>query len=333
MKKQNEIDFYNIPIVDYLLMIGEPIESIGRNYFQHIEHDSLKINQRKNYFVWNSRSSEKNSKGGVVQYLQIVHGLTLKQALVKIENDLLNTDLKAHKQPQKDYPKNFNYRVKEKFTILEAQKYLVTQRKISNKIVRKFYKEDFISQNNSGEIIFKWKKGNEKEYNIVGFSKQGTVKLTEEQKAKYHTKRDYMKYVAPTTEEHTYWGFNYLKGNPERLFFFESPIDLLSYYTIHEDKLTNDVWLISIDGLSIEKVFNFLKYGIENMDLTTYLKKISICFDNDDSGIKAYKELSKRMVNGIEFTKDFPIYNDWNEELQKLKEGTKNDKNNNNQYR
>lgn len=57
--EKHKVDFYNIPIVDYLLSIGEPLESVGHNYYQHKHHDSLKINQRKNYFVWNSRSSEK----------------------------------------------------------------------------------------------------------------------------------------------------------------------------------------------------------------------------------------------------------------------------------
>ena len=46
--EKHKVDFYNIPIVDYLLSIGEPLESVGHNYYQHKHHDSLKINQRKN---------------------------------------------------------------------------------------------------------------------------------------------------------------------------------------------------------------------------------------------------------------------------------------------
>lgn len=46
--EKDKVDFYNIPIVDYLLSIGEPLESVGHNYYQHKHHDSLKINQRKN---------------------------------------------------------------------------------------------------------------------------------------------------------------------------------------------------------------------------------------------------------------------------------------------
>ena len=42
-----KIDFYNVPIVDYLLSIGEPIEKLSNSYWQHKNHDSLKINIRK----------------------------------------------------------------------------------------------------------------------------------------------------------------------------------------------------------------------------------------------------------------------------------------------
>lgn len=72
--------YEEISIVDYLLSINEPIEKCGDNYYQHSEHDSLKINVRKNYFVWNSRIGEKNAKDGILQYLQIVHGLSFEQA-------------------------------------------------------------------------------------------------------------------------------------------------------------------------------------------------------------------------------------------------------------
>lgn len=319
MTKETKIDFYNIPIVDYLLMIGEPIVSVGRNYYQHREHDSLKINKNKNYFVWNSRSSEKNARGGVVQYLQIVKNLSLKQALDKIEYDLSDKDLKAHKTPEKAYPKEFNYKVKEKFTSLQAQKYLVTKRRLPNKIVKEFFNNGLISQNDNQEIIFKWFQGNE----IVGFTKQGTVPLTEEEKEKYHTKRDFFKYVAPTTEEFTYWGFNYLKGLPKNIYFFEAPIDLLSYYAIHEKELTNDFWLISTDGVAValEKIFAFLKYAIENLNLIEVLESLNVCFDNDTSGLQAFEEISKRTIKDIEFTKDFPVSKDWNNDLQLQKEG------------
>ena len=203
MNKKSDIDFYNIPIAEYLISIGEPIESVGRNYYQHKQHDSLKINAHRNYFVWNSRSGEKNSSGGVVQYLQIMHDLTLAEALSKVESDLSGKEIRALKRKEKAYPKAFNYKVKEVFVPIEAQRYLVAERKIPNSIVRYFFSIDLIGQNENGEIIFKWLKGER----VVGFTKQGTQKLTDEQKEKYRTSREYFKYVAPTTKDDNLLGF------------------------------------------------------------------------------------------------------------------------------
>lgn len=108
--EKDKVDFYNIPIVDYLLSIGEPLESVGHNYYQHKHHDSLKINQRKNYFVWNSRSSEKNSRGGVVQYMQIMHNLSLQETLSKLSEDLDGKVLPAI--PKKAILKNLIIKLK-----------------------------------------------------------------------------------------------------------------------------------------------------------------------------------------------------------------------------
>lgn len=315
MSDTKKIDFYSIPIVDYLLSIGEPLEAIGNNYYQHKEHDSLKINVKRNYFVWNSRSGEKNSTGGVVQYLQIMHDMTLAETLNKVESDLSGKELKPVTIKKRSYPKVFNYKVKEIIVPIEAQRYLVADRKIPNKIIRHFFSIDLISQNENNEIIFKW----HKEDKIVGFTKQGTQKLSSEQKEKYKTKRDFFKYVAPTTEKDTYWGFNYLVGIPKDLYFFESPIDLLSYYAIHEEELLNkgDFWLISIDGVAIEKVITFIRYGFDNLDLKDTLETLNVCFDNDKAGLTALNTLQNYEIVDISFQDCTPKEEeDWNDVLK-----------------
>lgn len=321
MSKKKEIDFYNIPIVDYLLSIGEPIHKQSGNYYQHKDHDSLKINDKRNYFVWNSRAGEENSSGGVIQYLQIMYSLSLHEALKKVEKDLKSKDGKEIKsfdfdKVKNNYPKHFTYKIKEAYVPIESQKYLVAERKIPNRIVRHFFSLDLINQNNNNEIVFKWYKEGE----IVGFDKQGTVKLTKEEKEKYHYKKDYFKYVSPTTEKNTMWGFNYLVGKPKHLYFFESPIDLLSYYTIHEEALLGkgDFWLISVNGVAVEKVLSFIKYGLANMELEKELKSLNICFDNDEAGGNALRKLQTVLFNGLEFKDRRPTQlKDWNDVLKK----------------
>ena len=318
-KKNTDVDFYNIPIVEYLLFIGEPIEKVSANYYQHSNHDSLKINTQKNYFVWNSRSGESNYTGGVVQYLQIMYSLSLHEALKKVEEDLTNKDgkgIKSFKKIKRNYPKSFTYKIKEAHVPIESQKYLVAERKIPNRIVKHFFSLDLITQNNNNEIVFKWHKGNK----IVGFDKQGTIKLTEEEKGKYHYKKDYFKYISPTTEKNTMWGFNYLVGQASNLYFFESPIDLLSYYTLHEEALLEkgNFWLISINGVAIQKVLSFIQYGVKYLRLEEELHSLHVCLDNDEAGSEALKKLQYSTVLGIEFENCLPQgVKDWNDMLKK----------------
>ena len=308
-----KIDFYNVPIVDYLLSIGEPIEKLSNSYCQHKNHDSLKINIRKNYFVWNSRLGEENATGGVVQYLQIMHSLSLAEALSKVEKDLTGKELKKIKKTKSHYPKNFNYRVKETYVPIEAQRYLVAERKIPNRIVRHFFSLDLVSKNKQNEIVFKWYKGDE----VVGFDKQGTEELSKEQQEKY--RRKYMKYVAPTTEKDTMWGFSYLVGKPKHLFFFESSIDLLSYYALHEEELIeqDDFWLMAINGVAVEKVLAFIAYGVKHLDLEYELETLNVCFDNDEAGSEALRKLQTGTIREIEFKDCRPNeVKDWNDELK-----------------
>lgn len=311
--KNKKIDFYNIPIVDYLLSIGEPIEKLSNNYWQHKDHDSLKINVRRNYFVWNSKQGEDNYTGGVIQYLQIMHSLTLAEALAKAEKDITGNKIKQFKETKPHYPKHFNYRVKESYVPLEAQRYLVAERKIPNRIVRHFFSLDLISQNKQKEILFKWYKGDK----VVGFDKQGTQELSKEQQERYN--RKYMKYVAPTTEKHTMWGFNYLVGDPKHLYFFESAIDLLSYYTIHEDELLQkgNFWLMAINGVAVQKVFSFMEYGLSHLDLKENMESLNACFDNDEAGSEALRKLQTGTFNELEFNDYRPKEEkDWNDELK-----------------
>lgn len=308
-----KIDFYNIPITDYLLSINEPIEKISNSYWQHKDHDSLKINTRKNYFVWNSRIGEENATGGVIQYLQIMHSLSLTEALNKVEADLIGKKLKTFKKAKSHYPKHFNYRVKESYVPIEAQRYLVAERKIPNRIIRHFFSLDLISQNKQKEILFKWYKGDK----VVGFDKQGTKELSKEQQEKY--KRKFMKYVAPTTKDDTMWGFNYLVGEAKHLYFFESSIDLLSYYTLYEKELLeqNNFWLIAINGVAIQKVLSFIAYGIKHLSLEEELETLNVCFDNDTAGREGLRKLQTGTIEEIEFQDCQPTkLKDWNDVLK-----------------
>lgn len=326
--KQNQnrqIDLKSIPVAEYLLSIGEPLVKISNFYYQHKEHDSLKVNTKHNYFVWNSRRAEKNSYGGVAQYLMIMYELTFVEALKKITADFNNTNFELVKIPEKKYPKNFYYRVKESHKSLQLKRYLMAKRKISARVVDLFMKQDLIAMNNKDEIIFKWYRDSK----IVGFSKQGTQKLTEEEKNKYHYKRDYLKYVAPTTKKDTYWGFNFLVGKPLNLYFFEGGVDLMSFLSLYYEDLMNkgDFWLIFTDGVVGEKIYSFIAAANQMLNDSDYdIESLHCCYDNDKTGSEMLaflqtRQYSRKDQKKVQWTDNIPPLRreeetaDWNSEI------------------
>ena len=107
-------------------------------------------------------------------------------------------------------------------------------------------------------------------------------------------------------------GFSFVtKGkNPDKLFFFEAPLDLMSFYEMNKDKLKNSI-LVSMQGLKHNCIIENMKYyGIND---------ISVCVDNDDGG--------KKFINFIkeEFKDNNPKFfipksKDWNEDIKIEKE-------------
>ena len=117
----------------------------------------------------------------------------------------------------------------------------------------------------------------------------------------------------------TYWGFNYLVGKPKNLYFFESPIDLLSFYSLNQKQLLEkgDFWLISIDGVAIEKVIAFIEYGQQHLQLKDCLETLNVCFDNDDAGLSALNRLQVYEFYDVPFEDTRPdTAEDWNEYLK-----------------
>lgn len=74
---------------------------------------------------------------------------------------------------------------------------------------------------------------------------------------------------------HSGYGFHIICGQPDSVLFFESAIDLLSFYQIYHEKLTHHA-LVSMGGLNSSLLFEVL--SLSN-DL-----KIWLCVDNDKPG-------------------------------------------------
>lgn len=102
---------------------------------------------------------------------------------------------------------------------------------------------------------------------------------------------------------HAGYGFHIYCGEPAYALFFESAIDLLSFYQLYHEKLTHHV-LISMGGLKSSVVDTVLSLGGIN---------ICFCVDNDKAGDDFIKRYGSFNNFRTKFVKD------WNELLLNTK--------------
>ncbi|WP_018395841.1 DUF3991 domain-containing protein [Bacillus sp. 37MA] len=289
----------DVDLLSYLEDKGEQFKKEGA-YYRHVEHDSLVI--KDNMYAWNSRSE----KGyGAINFAKMFYGMTFVEAVQDINNGDYPT-ISAEKGPREQkkiepfvYP--VEYEVKDQTA---ARDYLVNERKIDERLVNWLFDKDLIAQDQRKNIVFKWREQGGKG-EVVGADRQGTTKMD--------NKRGSFKQILPNGKQHS--GFTVDIGKPETLYFFESPIDMLSYWSIQKGNLDN-ARLTSMNGLKFKTLFQSTieakKEGLE-------IKKVVLGIDNDKGGHEFIKKLDSIVKWDILETALPPtLGDDWNNELKKL---------------
>lgn len=186
-------------------------------------------------------------------------------------------------------------------------------------------------------VVFK---ARDREGKVVGASLQGIVANP----AKHDRGR--LKRLMKGTDG--YYGMSVTIGKPKRLVFAEAPIDLMSYYELHKDSLS-DVRLVAMDGLkegTISHYYMALQAELAGQEYTFDRTKtpralsrvaaitrtfhdgqnkdiITLAIDNDEAGRKFIQKLEDK---GIGLTPALPPLNkgdrkmDWNDYLKQNKE-------------
>lgn len=102
-------------------------------------------------------------------------------------------------------------------------------------------------------------------------------------------------------------------GKSDRFYLFEAPIDMLSFISMHKDNWQQHSYGASC-SVSDRVLFQCLK---DNPNI----KKVYLCFDNDQAGQLANKRISEKLNSmNIQNKILFPTYKDWNEDLAFSKE-------------
>ncbi|MFS0604948.1 DUF3991 and TOPRIM domain-containing protein [Peribacillus frigoritolerans] len=289
-----------IHLIDYLEAKGEPIINQGK-FYRHQEHDSLVF--KDNMYYWNSRQ-EKGA--GAISFAMSYYNLSFPQAV----NDVNGVEYKENarevreQKEQKKANEPFVYptflEVKDQTAI---KKYLVSERKIDPRVVDWLFKKDLLVQDKKNNAVFKWRdKGGKGD--VVGADRQGTTRM--------ENKKGTFKQIMPNGKEHS--GFTIDVGNPNKIIAFESPIDLLSYWSIRQQEV-KDARMVSMNGVKPKTI---AQAHLEAAQEGYRIEKWVLAVDNDQGGLN-FIEKMKTLVNEDILEVDIPDIkdSDWNDQLKK----------------
>ena len=277
-------------LVDYLESRGYSFIRKG-NRHRCVEHSSLVITNG-NAFFWNSKQEHGNSVDFLIKYLNMDFKTAIKE--------LTNTDLEHKKSPLQPQTVKSNYIVTKNY-LNRAYGYLNKQRCIENTIISNLIKKGYM----------KMLTGPKYKYPVIGF----TILDKNKQVVGYELQGtfDKVRFKGLTEDSKYGYGFNFAIGEPEKAYFFESAIDLLSFYQlwkhgyISED--LNSSLLASMSGLKVSTLTNTLSaFKIDSV--------ASVCIDNDIAAMNFKKTLTEQKISFKSIEVPNKKYKDWNDYLK-----------------
>ena len=264
---------------------GEKFKRCGKEY-RWLRHDSVMINKNEWY-----RFSQ-NKGGHAIDFMKEFYGLSFAEAVKELlgeEGDSNNRTAKEDAGRQKVCPiplpglelpeRNENCEI--------ARKYLIEQRKLSKQLVDQMIKKgDIYESKNYHNVVFV---GRDKEQNPRYAAMRGT---------------DEKRYRGEARGSEKIYGFGHI-GTDEKLFVFESPIDLLSYITAVPEEWEKHSY-ISLGGLS-EKAMKrmYTEYP--------HIHSIYLCLDNDEPGNERCRQFVSLIPEKLSVYRLEPVKKDWNE--------------------
>ncbi|MHA2628989.1 PBECR4 domain-containing protein [Streptococcus agalactiae] len=321
-------------ILDVASELNMELVRSGRDY-RWKEHDSMVISPDKNMWNWFSR----HQGGDVISLVETMKEVNFNQAI-----DYLNDGSFKEYTVVERVQEPFSYYLEPYEQPFEAARtYLKEQRSLSDETIDFFLDKGVLAQANAkvnGSIepvvVFK-------SFDFSGEIVGATLQGIEENWEKW-PERGYAKNIVRNSDGIT--GLHVDIGQPNRLIFSESAIDLMSYYELHKDSL-QDVRLVSMDGVkeavvgrhlaqlqselsgrplrwSHEQLADGLQTAIDNNFFTDgkHADWITLAVDNDTGGHNFIDSLREK---GATINEDLPDLQpgqdktDWNDALKQHK--------------
>lgn len=293
-----------LELADYVSYAGLPFKHEGR-YLRSQEHDSLIIDTRKNYFIWNSQGLA----GNLSQFIKAYYGISDREMHFRLKA-FTKTNSQQKVAVKADYPTKSAVGP---VAPLDAagMAYLTQYRHLDSRLITFAARQGLLGSDGYHNVIFNWF---DAAGTLVGQDVQGTVINRQR-----YPKHGSLKQIKAGSKPH--YGFNVRFRGPFRhLYVFESPIDLLSYWQMYARELSRSQ-LLSLSGASA-KMQTINDYLLTQPALPAYLH---LAPDNDVAGralIEKFQHM--RLITPHQTCQNLVEWSgakDWNAQLQPAKAG------------
>lgn len=336
--------------------VQEVAEALGLTFNgnEWTEHDSFKLDLKKNRASWYSRGEDYKNMD-VFQLVMRMRDVSFQEAYQFVKTGEF-TEVEIKINPKKPFVYYLEKFEDESFS--EARAYLKNERQLSDETIDFFIAQGVLAQATrrtntemstalSGKyyydpvIVFKTLDRYNK---VIGTSMIGI----DDNQSIYELEDKAIKRKQIAYNSDGLGGVNISIGTPKRIVVVEAPIDLMSYYELHKSDL-RDVMLVALDGSSTKlssvkryvmdiltdkewslnpdrsKLNEQFKMTLENTDvLKQQPNLITVAVDNDEAGLRMIKDFQKQnipVVADLPPLRDGQTKNDWNDELKHIKGG------------
>lgn len=278
----------SVDLVDFLQRQGEKLLPSGREKRLASDHS---ITVRGNR--WYDHATEQGSYA--IDLVKRLYNLSFPDAV----SLLLGGE---HGQPYRQHNKS-EPEQRKPFVLPQAHTdmrrvfaYLIKQRCISREVLSEFAREKLVFEDGEHHNVV-----------FVGLDENGTARHAH----KKSTASDSGFRINVEGSDPAY-SFHYLSKNPnpQWLFVFEAPIDMLSYISLHQQNWQQHSY-VALNGVSEKPVLKLL-------ELHPRLDHVVLCLDNDEAGLNAASRIHNTLrQQGFETVKyDISANKDWNEDLK-----------------
>lgn len=295
VEQANQVD-----ILKYAVNQGLNLKKVGTNSYKIPHHGGLFINPQAN--KWNCFSERMG--GGPIQFVMFLHNKTWVESvkeLLGISNDIQYQPMYKKKDiPQKETKEFFLPEKNDTYKHMMA--YLIQTRKIDSTIIKQLVQDKKIYEDKRRNCVF------------VGHDLKGNPRYANLRST--NTNRIPFKGEAKNSDKA--FSFN-IQGKTNELYIFESPIEALSYLTLYKKYNTDNSFnhhMLSLGGVSDVALENYIKRN-------PTIKKIVICLNNDDAGLKAARIIQNKYQESMKIAFHLPQEKDFNEDLQQLEKSIK----------